>query len=211
MSQARVQTSTFAARLGATIQCGHCQRAIEKGEKYRWFKVGFRSRYKHIRCFRSDCTPRMSELESSLLSGAYSAIEGAEDTLRALDSSDPEDDTSNIDAAVNEAADGVREVADQYREAADAMGSAGEALEEKAQEIEDAVFELESFSVTGESEPDYDQCDDSDHDESTDDDGKAIEPVERGDSGCSKCMEIKQDWWTSAVQEGFDALSNVSL
>jgi hypothetical protein len=206
MSQARIQYSTFAGRLGKTIKCGKCGRDIPKGERYRWYKVGFRSRYKNIRCYRSECTPRSSELESSLMAGVYSAIEGAEDALAALDAGEPEDDASSIAEAVTDAADGVREVADQYSEAADAMGDAGYDMQEKADEIGSAADELEGYSA-GDDEPDLDQCDNEAHDLEEADAGW----IERGDRSCESCTEIKRDWWTQEISAAQTALSNVSF
>lgn len=208
MSQARVYTSKFAARQGKTLNCGKCGENIQKGDSYRWYKVGFRSRYKHIRCYRVGCTPRPSELESSLTSGAYAAIEMAEDTLMALDGQAPDDDATAINEAVQGAAEGFQEVADQYREASDAMGGdygAGASLAEKAQEIEDAGSELESWEAP-DFEPDFDQCGDECHEE--DDEDKEI--VDRGDvEKCDSCEGIKQDWWTEQISAANDAFSSV--
>ena len=121
--------------------CDKCGVVIPKRSAYRHYKVGFRSRHKYVRCMKSECTPRPSELESSLASGAYAAVEGAEDSLSGAACA------QDITDALEEAASGIREVADQYRESAEAMGGAGSDMEERADTLESAADELESHQV----------------------------------------------------------------
>lgn len=203
MSQARVYFSRFAARKGATLTCGNCRRPIEKGDQYRWFKVGFRARYKNIRCMRSECTPRASALESSKMADVYSAIESAEDALDALANGDPEENNSSINEAVQSAAEGIRAVADEYREAAEAMGDAGYEMEEKADALEQAADELESWE-SSESEPDLDH-------ESHDTGDPDLLPSDVDEVDCDECTEARQTWWDEQVEEGRSALSDVEL
>ena len=206
MSVARVYTQkSRKARV-----CEKDRTVIKPGDTYRSFWVGFRSRYAHIRCMNSTCTPRTSELESSKLSAAYAAIEAAEDSLAALEAGDPEDDASSIDSAVNEAADEIRTVADEYREADQYFGGGGMTdSSERADELENTAYELESFS-SSESEPDFDGCGDDVHDEPEKDEDREV--VERGNTEeCSSCETIKLDWWAEQISEARDALSNASF
>jgi hypothetical protein len=212
MSVARVRTSRFAARQGATLSCQKCGNPIQKGETYRWYKIGFRSRYKYIRCSRSTCTPRMSELESSKMVGVWSAVESAEDALDALAAGDPEDDASSIASAVNEIESDAESVADEYDEAADASPTGmvfGEDLHERADGIRSAAQDLGSWSPTTD-EPDYDSCDDEMHDEDAKGpDGEDQEVVDRGDTAtCGQCAEIKQAWWDEAIEEARTAIGD---
>lgn len=214
---ARLNISRFAARQGKTLACEKCHRPIEKGEQYRWFTVGYRSRYKHVRCMRSECSPRQSEMTPSKMAGVYAAIEGAEDALDALAAGDPEDDASSIREAVTGAAEGIEEVADEYREAADASPTGlvfGEDLNEKADEISDAASELESFDPS-EDQADFESCDGHVEGEPCEvHEACDMEPctIERGDvEGCSGCREIKQAWWDDMIEEARSALSDVTL
>jgi hypothetical protein len=204
VSQARVYQQRFAARQGATLSCEKCGRDIPKGQTYRSFKVGFRSRYDHKRCLRAECAPRMSELESSKLAGVYSAIEGAEDDLHALA---PGDNADDINSAVQGAADGIREVASEYDEAADAMGDAGEENRERSSTLESAADELEGFEAS-ENEPDFDGCDNPAHD---DEPPEGTDAIERGSDDCEDCRQIKESWWDEMIGEAEAALADVEL
>lgn len=212
---ARVQISRFAARMGAAnLVCEKCRAEITKGDQYRHFKVGFRSRYKRIRCMRSECTPRRSEMTPSKMAGVYAAIESAEDTLAALRAGDPEDDATSIREAVTGAYEGFSEVADEYREAAEASPTGlvfGEDLNERADEIEDAGRDLESFDPS-EEEPDFDQCDEDWHDEDAVTEDESLTLTDRGNTeGCESCREIKQTWWDAMLDEADEALANAEV
>ena len=212
---ARIQTSRFAARKGAAnLVCGKCRAEIVKGEQYRWFKVGFRSRYKNIRCMRAECSPRQSEMTASKMAGVYAAFEDAEDALAALRAGDPEDDTSNIREAVTNAAAGIEEVADEYREAGEASPTGlvfGEDLNERADEISDVASQLESFDCS-EDEADFESCDLEEHLplEDREEEG-SDEIIDRGDvEQCESCREIKQTWWDAMIEEAEQALDEAS-
>lgn len=56
-------------------KCGKCGTLLPKGTAYRWFKVGFRSRSKNVRCMATACTPRPSERESSSKSAPMASME----------------------------------------------------------------------------------------------------------------------------------------
>lgn len=181
---ARVHTSRFVARLGKTLNCGRCGRAIQKGETYKWFAPGFRSS-KHIRC--SDCPVRGSELDSSLYSTVLAAIEDAEDNVNGLEVGD----TDGLESAVRDVASACEEVADQYADAAESMGGAGEQMSEWADTLRDHASNLESWSP---SDTDVPTCDEHDEPDTAD---------------CTKCTEAVGFWWDSLVEEAIEALGEV--
>ncbi len=194
MSQATVYHSTFAARKGATLRCGKCGQPIAKGEGYRWYKVGFRSPFKNIRCDRHTCDPRPSELESSKLAGVYEAIESAEDNINGTTPDSPDWDSSveAIRESLSTAADDIRAVADEYREAAEAMGGAGYDMEEKADEVEEAASQLDDWS------PD-------------DDEPQPCDQHDEYDSTCEECESNVADWWSEVQASAVSALSDLSF
>jgi phage FluMu protein Com len=197
MSVARVQTSKFAARKGATLRCGKCGKQIAKGEGYLWFKVGFRSRYKQVRCQTVGCYPTASERESSKMAGVYAAQESAAASIaEAALGDDPASFVDDLRSTLESAADDWRSVAEEYRDAAEAMGSygAGANMDETANSIEYAADELGNWS------PDEDEptpCDE--HDEYT--------------PGCEGCEELAVGWADdvrdSASTHLDDAQSNI--
>ena len=190
--------------------CERCGDTIPKGGGYRSFKVGFRSRFKHVRCMKPECSPRQSEMTASKMAGVYAAIEGAEDELAALEQGGPEEDASNVTSALDTAAEGIEEVAQEYREANAASPTGyvfGEDLNERADEISSAADELQGWQPSAD-EPDYDSCDNEDHEEP--DEGEDREVVERG-TNCDSCAEIAGEWWATVIDEARTALGEVSL
>lgn len=205
MSVARVKHSKFAARKGATLKCQKCGREIAKGETYRWWFKGFRSRFKFVRC--STCpAPRTSELESSMKADAYAAVESAQDELAAL--TEP-GEPSDVESIVNQAGESVQEVADQYREADNGFGGGGMTVSgEIADELESAAQDLGNWSS------DQSDFDDSAvawcpaHEEENDRDR-----VDREE--CEDCQasvaEAKGEWWGEVVSGAESALDDASF
>lgn len=189
---ARVHLSTFAARKGATLRCDRCKSDIVKGQKYRWFAPGFRSA-KRIRCMRSECSPRPSELDSSYMSGVLAAIEEVEDTLASI-APDPESGWDQQMSDLNEQRDivtsAIEEVAGQYRDAAESMGGAGYQMEEWADNLEQS--EVMDWDADSEAEPG--SCDD--HDEM--------------DVECMACVEVYESAFRDAVESLSSAIASVS-
>lgn len=194
---ARIQTSTFAARKGATLTCSKCRRNIEKGERYRWYKPGFRSRYKVVIC--SNCKVKPSETMSSKMAGVVAAVEDANEALDALEAGDPEQDTSSIESILQEAASTIEGVADEYREAAEASPTGlifGEDYNERADEISNAASDLEGWTADENEPPD------NHDDHNTDEDA---EPVDKDD--CEDCADDRREWWSDQISAARDALS----
>jgi hypothetical protein len=191
-------------------KCAKCGVTIEVGDPYRWFSVGFRSHYKQIRCTKPICTPRESERESSgIRSEILAAIETAADDLDALTEVS---DASEVEAIVQQVGEAFRSAADQYREADEAFGGGGNTENgERADICESGADELESWGTSGDSEPDYEGCDDDIHlppEERYDkEDDRAA--ADRGDSECESCSRIKDEWFEALVEEARDAIDSV--
>lgn len=121
--------------------CGRCGQTISPGETYRQASPGFRSR-PLIRCAKVECSFRQSELTASKMSGAYAALEDAEDAL--LGELQTVDEVRDV---LQTAADGLREVAEEYREASQSWGN-GQGNDEWdmwADELDSAADELEGW------------------------------------------------------------------
>lgn len=203
--------------------CEKCRQPIPKGDTYLSYKVGFRSGYTHRR--HVGCRPRNSELESSMLSEAYAAVEGAEDAISSAEVAE------DFTAALEEAASGIREVAEQYREAAEAMGGAGYENEERADALESAADELESVDFDdntedcevceGSGKVKCETCDGTGEDDSADPveaDGDEVTDAEScavcdgtgevdcEEEGCEGGQVFSADAAREAAQEALDAI-----
>lgn len=208
MSVARVYTvqkSRARRKGGGKLPiCEKCRTVINIGDPYRYFYVGFRSNWERVRCMKAECTPRTSELESSKLSAAYEAQETAEDALdqTALDPGE----TTDLEEVIQTFAESLRDLGQEYRDADEQFGGGGMTdNSQRADDLEQAADELDGFGIS-ETEPDYDGCENEAHDlEPTDE-----KYLERGSEDCEDCMDIKATWWSDAVDEARDAISNVS-
>ena len=190
MSVARVQYVKAARKDQG--KCGKCGVALPKGSPYRWWTVGFRSRYVYKRCMKSECTPRTSELESSAMSEVYAARESAEEELAGMrQEPGDKDDVENVVHSYGEA---VRERADAYREHDDTIGGGGYTESgEKADALESAADELEGWSA--DEDPADAQCDE--HDEFTE--------------GCDACDEARLQVWESLIDSAESVIADTDL
>jgi hypothetical protein len=139
--------------------CSKCGDAIPQGAPYRYFKPGFRGRMKVRRCMKPECAPRRSELTNNKLAAVYEAQEDAETNIRALKWSDEaswEEQISDIESALEEAASVANDTAQEYEESIEATPM----LEDKVGEWRDALTEwageLESWQPEDEPEPEPD-------------------------------------------------------
>jgi hypothetical protein len=151
MSVARV---TKVAKSQKPGQCEKCKVDLPKGSAYIWFKVGFRSRYKHVRCDKIECYPKQSERESSQIASIYAAQEEFEDALENCNSAD------EITEAMQPVAEAIREVAEAYREAAINPNTGdvfNTTLDERADTLESAADEVESADIEDET-TDCEEC-----------------------------------------------------
>lgn len=115
------------------VTCEKCGVAINVGDPAVKFAVGFRGRTR-VRCGKTECFPKPSERESSLVSSVYAAQEDAD-----VSNAETLDDFHQIR---DDVANAAREVADEYemsemfeknydlQERADMLNSAADLLEE---------------------------------------------------------------------------------
>jgi hypothetical protein len=127
-------------------KCEKCGTELPKGSPYLWYKVGFRSRHKHVRCTEAACFPKDSERESSLLSSVYAAKEAAEETIQSADNAE------DMQQALTDYAEAIREVADQYEEAmTDDQGNVfNTTAEERYENLTSAADEIEGIDIDAE-------------------------------------------------------------
>lgn len=194
MSIARVHTV-----LHANKDQGKCERdgtPLPKGSAYRWWTVGYRSRLKHRRCMNPRCTPRLSELESSLVSSVMAAREDAETTLSSLmvsDPGDPADMVQQVQDALAGVADAADEVAQQYRDQDEQFGGGGNTdSAERADTLEEAANTLRDW------QPDSDAPD-------------GCEEHDQFDDACDACGDEWANWLDSVLDGASDALSEMEV
>lgn len=134
MSLAKIHTVTKARKDQGT--CEKCHTPLPAGSAYRWFTVGFRSTFKHVRCTDYKCNPLASDLESSKIAAIYAAQEEAEDTIASAVLVDDMRD------AIEAVRDAITEVAEEYREAStDDMGNVFNPDSEERADTLDAAAE----------------------------------------------------------------------
>jgi hypothetical protein len=167
MSQARVTTVKSSRKEGT---CEKCKTVLPPKSAYRYFYVGFRSNWKHVRCMEAACNPRMSELESSKLGQVYAAMEDAEDSIRGCT------DWEGIKEVLDTLSESIRDTASEYEEAS--MSPNGDVFntdaEERAQNLESAA----------------DSVDEIDHEEEC---GTNCEACDSGESECPECKGTNDD------------------
>jgi len=111
MSIAKINTVQHARKDQG--KCGRCRKPIAIGDPYKWYKVGFRSRLKRVRCLQPSCAPRLSELESSRISEIYAAQEEAESMIEGAET------IEEINEAISVVQDAIEELADEYEQASE--------------------------------------------------------------------------------------------
>lgn len=189
MSLARITQVTRAMKDQGVCEAADCGTEIKKGDSYLWYKVGFRSRHKHVRCV--DHPPRPSERESSLVASVYGAQEDFADQVGSLDTAD------DIREAVQVVAEAAREVAGEYEAAMyDQNGNVWNTeAEERYNTLEAAADDLDSW------QPDEDEptpC--AEHE-----DGEEI--VE----GCDDCSTNVEEWLETTRTSASEAVDGIEL
>lgn len=197
MSIARI-TTVGAARGGkkGLPTCCKCRTQIEKGQPYRWWTKGFRGQGGTFsRCMKSGCTPRQSELESSLLADIMSAQEDAIENLERL-RGDEATTPDQIREEVELVANAVEEVASAYRDADEAMGGSGSTESaEKADTLEGNDISWDP----GDEAPE--QCEQH----------EALETDAAEPGDCEECDDLAQSWRDAMVDEAIEVIENVEL
>lgn len=138
MSIARVKTVNRSQKPGTCEKCGT---ALPVGSAYRWFKVGFRSKHKHVRCMEAKCSPRNSELESSNLAEAYAAQEAAYDDLDAAGT------IEDIDQVAQDCSSAAGDVMQQYADSIEAAPMLEDQLQPTIDALEEWVSELDNVDL----------------------------------------------------------------
>jgi hypothetical protein len=159
MGVARVKTVTKARKDQGV--CGGCDKELRKGDPYRWWTVGFRSRFKNKRCM--DCPlPPPSARESNPKIATILAV-GEDFDLDAVS------DRDGFVSALETAANGIRDAAEMWNESADALEEGfqhetsqseeqrekGEAAESWAEALDDAANSLDEERGEDETEAEY--------------------------------------------------------
>lgn len=145
MSVARVMTIQKSRKDQGT--CRSCGDPLPKGSGYRFWKMGFRSNYKHKVCLKDQCFPSPSSRESSKFAtilAAQEVFEAQVDDLREPD---------EFEAAVADVHAAVEEVRDEYQEALDQWEHGNDQLQEMVDHYESAASELESWSLSNPDKP----------------------------------------------------------
>lgn len=172
-------------------KCGHCGDELPAGSGYVWWKMGFRSNYKHKRCLKTACFPKPSERETNKTATILAAQENFEENIGNLT------EKEEIESAVQEVGAAVREVAEEYREAADAWEQGNSELEEKADHYEGQADESENWESDQGDEPEW--CDL--HEDAS--------SVDRGE--CTECMEKEEDWIQAIRDEAIEVVNNIEM
>jgi hypothetical protein len=147
----RVNTKTK-NKAGKAYNCDRCGEPIRAGEQYHEWSFRYGGTHRQ---HASHGNPRASQLTQSKLSGAYAAIEGAEDSISGATTAE------DIAQALTTAAEEVEQVRDEYQESLDSMGenfaqgAPGEAVQEKIDALEEFASALNDAAseIEGE-EPD---------------------------------------------------------
>lgn len=133
----RVATKTK-SKAGKPYDCSRCAEPIKAGDKY--YEWSF-YRSSPTRQHESHGYPKPSQLTQSKLSGAYAAIEDAEETISTADNA------ADMAQALTTAAEEVCTVKDEYQESLDNMGD-NLAQGSTGQEIQEKIDALEEFEGT---------------------------------------------------------------
>jgi hypothetical protein len=180
---------------------GKCEKdgtPLPKGSAYRWWTVGFRSRYKHVRCMKSTCTPRRSELESSLVSSVMAAQEDAEANLQALyglDAGGGDDVAQSARDALEDVAASIDEVVRQYRDQDEQFGGGGNTdSAQRADDLDADAQTLRDWQPDDEDPPAY-GCD------------KHPDSPAWGD--CEECTELWDMWRDDLVASAEQTLADM--
>jgi len=135
----RVTEHVSQGRAQGKVRCCRCPEPIVKGEKYYKWAIKSQRGGTVYQQHTSHGHVKQSQLTHSKMSGAYAAIEGAEESLASA--SDPEE----VREALSCAKDEIEAVRDEYQESLDNMP---ENLQQgdTGQQIQERIDELESFA-----------------------------------------------------------------
>lgn len=159
MSQAKIYAVKTARK--AQGPCQKCGIQILPGMPYRFFVKGFRSKFKHIRCMKPECSPTRADRESSMLAEIYAAIDDA--SFMGMES------LEEIKGVLEEVASVARDLAEQYATASVNQNTGAVFnvdAEERGQQLESYADDLDSWDPSEDEpeEPTEDNWDDQEFD-----------------------------------------------
>jgi len=123
--------------------CEKCGDPIGVGSPAVKFAVGFRARTR-VRCTKSECFPKPSERESSMVSSVYAAQEDADVSTA--------DSLNDLEQIRDDIATATREVAEEYENSE--MFERNYDLQERAETLNGAADELENWEPAEDSPDD---------------------------------------------------------
>lgn len=178
-------------------KCGRCGDTIAKGEPYLHTKPRYGS--KMVRCTKSACRFRPTDLSGAKTAQVDEAIEDAEELIANAE------DIDSIKDALNDLAQTARDVASEYEEASSNWaGGQNERFDEQAQACNGFADEIDSWEPSG----DVDDAKKDARAEVEREDGESDEDFEK------RCVEAEddaeQEMLSAARDEANDALSNWS-
>lgn len=132
--------------------CEKCGTELPAGSSYIHFKVGFRSRFKRVRCTSPACYPKQSELTASRMADAYAAQEAAHEAIDLADS------IEDVQLALNECASAAGEVASGYEDTISETPMLEDQLREKVDALEAWQQELENVDMPEADDEDEETC-----------------------------------------------------
>jgi|SRR5579859_2023094 len=179
-------------KAGEPYPCVLCSETIKAGEKYyEWsFRYGGTKRQ-----HQSHGSPKPSQLTQSKMSGAYAAIEAAEDAIQSAAS------VEDLAAALNDCASEIENVSQEYQDGLDALpdglrdaGGPGGETQEKIDALTSFAESLQSIASDLESEEMPTE----------------VEPPAKGEPA-QTLEEAQEDWFDDKRQEASDALGELSV
>lgn len=205
MSVARITT---VGRSRKPYVCGSCRETIPVGSSYRWFAVGFRGR-PQIRCMKTTCTPRTSQLESSQLSEAYAARENAQDQLATMTEVS---DLSDLQNVLDEFKDAIESVKDIYREADENFGGGGMTENaERADNLEAVMDEIDSVSLDDWDDNWCEKHESADTALELDEQFTESDNIDAVREACDDCIANRETWWKEQVEAVENAINDANI
>jgi hypothetical protein len=122
-------------------ECVNCHDKLPAGKPYRYFKPGFRSKQKIRVCLRPECTPRRSQLVTSRMSDAYSAVEDAETAVQDATTE------SDVKEALDECLSRIEEVMSEYEDSIQAAPMLETTLADIVANLEGLIDSLSGVEI----------------------------------------------------------------
>lgn len=183
--------------------CEKCGVEIKVGDPAIKFAVGFRGRTR-VRCAKTECYPKPSERESSMVADAYAAQEEVD-----VDSAGSLEELEQIRDDVVSA---TREVAGEYEDSE--MFEKNYDLQERADMLNSAADELEGWEPDGEEpeeEIDCDECGGTGQVEDPKTDGEDRDCDECEGTGKVENPEDRDIWLQAARESLSEAIDGMEL